>query len=292
MKSFSIAVIGVGRLGGALAIALSKSGYEVSQIVTRNYEKAKHVADLIKPRPQIINSEEFEKISADVIFIATQDNEIPTIVESLAERLEHLPYVFHTSGALSSKILQALSDEGCEIGSLHPLVSISEAKSGANHFKDAYFCVEGDPEAVTLAKEIVEELKGKTFSIAAKHKALYHASAVTACGHLTALVSAAIEMLSKCGLSSDEAQKILLPLIASTIQNLFIQTPAEALTGTFARADIKTLQNHLQILQENSSAELLKIYQTLGLRSLPLARAQGADEAKLEQMQQILKSLD
>lgn len=290
MKSFSIAIIGVGRMGGALAIALSKKGYEVTQLITRSYEKARRIADLIEPRPQIINSREIEKLSANAIFITTPDGEIPAIVEDLAEHLEHLPYIFHTSGALSSKILQQLSDEGCEVASLHPLVSISDAEIGANHFKNAYFCLEGDSEAITLGKEIIEELEGQAFSIGTQYKTLYHASAVTACGHLTALVSAAVEMLSKCGLNSEESQKILLPLITSTVQNLAIQTPAAALTGTFARADVETLRNHLQTLRENSSAELLEIYKLLGMRSLPLAKSQGADETKLEEMKHILES--
>lgn len=290
MNIFNVAIIGVGRLGGALAIALSEKGYEVNQIVTRKYEKAKAIAELIESRPQILSSEELEKISADVIFITTQDSEISAAVENLVERLEHLPFVFHTSGSLSSEVLKSLSDEGCEVASMHPLVSISDAKSGAKYFKNAYFCIEGDSEAVNVAKQIIDDLEGKSFSIGTKYKTLYHASAVTACGHLVALVSAAIEMLSECGLSKAESQKVLLPLINSTVRNLSAQTPAEALTGTFARADVGTLQKHLQTLHENSPPELREIYRILGIHSLPLAKLQGANEENLEQMKQILST--
>ena len=209
---------------------------------------------------------------------------------SLAEKLEHLPFVFHTSGSLSSGVLKILCDGGCEVASIHPLVSISDAKLGAERFKAAYFCVEGDPEAVSVAKQIVDDLEGISFSIETKYKTLYHASAVTACGHLVALVSAAVEMLSKCGLSEEKSQQILLPLINSTIQNLAAQTPAEALTGTFARADVDVMQKHLEILNENSEPELLEIYKTLGLRSLKLAEQQGADKEKLDRMREILHS--
>lgn len=132
-------------------------------------------------------------------------------------------------------------------------------------------------------------MEGNSFSIETKYKTLYHASAITACGHLVALVSAAVEMLSKCGLSAEKSQQILLPLINSTVQNLAVQTPAEALTGTFARADVDVMQKHLQILNENSEPELLEIYKTLGLRSLKLAEQQGANKEKLEQMNQILR---
>lgn len=290
MSIFNVAIIGVGKVGGALAIALSERGYEISQLVTRRYEKAREIARLIEPRPQVISSEELEKVSADVVFITTQDSEITVVAEALAEKLEHLPFVFHTSGALSSKVLKSLRDGGCEVASIHPLISISDAKLGAKRFKNSYFCIEGDSEAVNIAEQMIEDLEGKPFSIETKHKILYHAAAVTACGHLVALISAAIEMLSKCGLSREKSQQILLPLISGTIQNLAVQTPAEALTGTFARADIEGARKHLQTLRENVSPELLEIYKTLGLHSLPLAEQQGANKEKLEKIREILSA--
>lgn len=288
MNIFNIAIIGVGKMGGALALALSKKGYQISELVTRRYENAKEIAELIKPRPRILNSEELEKITAGVVFITTQDTEVPVVAANLAERLDHLPFVFHTSGALSSKVLGKLNSEGCEVASIHPLVSISNAKMGAKSFKDGYFCVEGDLDAVSVARQIIDDLGGTPFSIETKYKPLYHASAVMACGHLVALISSAVEMLSNCGLSRDEAQKILLPLIKSTVNNLSSQTPAEALTGTFARADAATLQKHLDIMQETTSEEIFEIYLQLGLRSLLLAQEQGVDQRKIKLMKDVL----
>lgn len=289
MSFFNVSIIGVGKVGGALAIALSKKGYKVRQLVARNIEKAKKIASTIEPCPQILSENEFEKIDSDVILIAVQDSEITMVSEKLAERLDHLPFVFHTSGAISSKALYRLSDEGCDVASFHPLVSISDPILGAENFKDAYFCLEGDSESVSIGKQIVSDLKGKAFSILTKNKTLYHAAAVTACGHLVALISTAIEMLSDCGLERAKAQEILLPLIKSTVANLEVQTPSQALTGTFARADVETLQNHLTVLREKESEEINNIYLQLGLRSLGLAQEQGAVKERLERMRELLE---
>ena len=288
MNIYNIAIIGVGKMGGALALAFSKKNYTVTQLFSRNYEKADEIAKLIEPRPEIFGSEEFEKINADIVFITTQDSEIARVAKNLAERLENLPYIFHTSGALSSKILEKLSENGCEVGSIHPLISISDARIGAESLKGAYFCLEGDSLAVDIATQIIANLEGISFSIETNYKPLYHASAVTACGHLVALVSTAVEMLSNCGLSKIQAQTIIFPLLKSTIDNLSLQTPAEALTGTFARADTETLKLHLAALEKVDSKELLEIYKLLGLRSLHLAAELGTDAEKLEQMRQIL----
>jgi predicted short-subunit dehydrogenase-like oxidoreductase (DUF2520 family) len=290
MSIFNIAIIGVGKLGGALALAFSKKSYDVTELVVPNPEIPNEIFELIEPRPRILSPANIEELTADILFITTPDSEIEKISENLAPKLEYLPYIFHTSGALSSDALFALNKAGCNVASMHPLISISDAKIGVNKFKDAYFCVEGDVEASEVAKRLVEDLGGNWFTVPSKLKPLYHASAVMACGHLTTLVSASIEMLSTCGLSNEESQMILLPLIKSTVENLSVQTPAQALTGTFARADIETLQKHLKIIKEKTSTEILNIYLQLGMRSLDLAQQQGANTERLEMMRNLLKT--
>ncbi|CAN5619741.1 MAG: DUF2520 domain-containing protein [Acidobacteria bacterium] len=279
-----ISIIGVGKLGGALAIALSRKDFEVENLFARNSQNANKIAELIESKPRIRPSEEFEEISSDVILITTQDFEIKNVAEKLKNSLHNQPIVFHTSGSLSSEILRDLKNIGCRVGSIHPLVSISDARLGAERFADAYFCVEGDEEATEIGEQIVEQLGGKSFSITAEYKTLYHAAATAACGHLVALIDVAIEMLTKCGLETENAQKILLPLIKSTVENLETQSTAEALTGTVARADIKTLENHLETLEKNASKEALEVYLQLAARSVHLAERQGANALNLKKI--------
>jgi len=56
--------------------------------------------------------------------------------------------------------------------------------------------------------------------------------------HLVALFDLAAEMLSACGISKKSARQVLLPLVESTVNNLMVMNPEQALTGTFARGDI------------------------------------------------------
>lgn len=277
-----ISIIGIGRLGGALALALAKKGFEIENLFARNRKNAGKIAEVTNSK--ILADDEFGQIHSDLILITTQDSEITNAAEILAGKLNSKPIVLHTSGSLSSAVLEKLKVVGCAVGSLHPLVSISDAFLGSSRFQNVYFCIEGDETAVETAKKIVDALGGKSFSIETKYKSLYHASAVTACGHLVAVIDTAIEMLSKCGLNETEAKKIFLPLIESTIENLKSQTPAESLTGTFARADAEIFDRHLEIMEKEVSAEALEIYLLLGERSLKLAEKQGADKTRLEVM--------
>lgn len=286
MNGLSVSIIGVGRVGGALALALNEKEYKIENLAAQNVEKVQLIASKLSETTKIIAPDELDKISSDIIFITTQDSEIQKAAANLAAALKHKPFVFHTSGALSSEILESLKQIGCKTGSLHPLVSISDAILGSSRFRGAYFCVEGDREAVKIAEKIVAGLGGKSFSIETKYKTLYHAAAVTACGHLVAVIDTAIEMMTKCGLKEPDAQKILLPLIKSTVENLETQTTSEALTGTFARADFGTFERHLETLETSVSSEALEIYLQLGLRSTHLAERQNASRENLEKIRE------
>lgn len=285
-SDFTLSIIGIGRLGGALAVALDRENYKIENLIARNLEKAEKIAELLEQKPKILNTKNFSQISSDVILIAAQDAEIESIVVKLAKEISNKPVVFHTSGSLSSEILHDLKSVGCSTGSIHPLVSVSDSVSGAERFANAYFCVEGDAKAVEIAEELVEKLGGNSFSVSTECKALYHASAVTVSGHFVALVDAAIEMLTHCGLNETNARQILLPLIESTVENLSEQNTSQALTGTFARADIETFEKHLKVLSEINEPELLEIYLLLGNRSLRLAEKQGAKKENLEKMRE------
>jgi predicted short-subunit dehydrogenase-like oxidoreductase (DUF2520 family) len=276
-----ISIIGIGRLGGALAIALARKDYDIENLVARTPEKAQTSSEFVGGDLLEFSPKDLSEISSDVVFIATQDSEIENAANALAKNLKSAPVVFHTSGSLSSEILQSLSAKGCKVGSFHPLVSISESILGANRFENVYFCIEGDPEAVEIGEKIASDLGGKYFTIESKHKTLYHAAAVTASGHVVALFDAAIEMLAKCGADEDQAREILLPLIKSAVENLNEQKPSQALTGTFARADVETFEKHIKVLRENVSEETLEVYLQLGERSAHLAEIQGADKDKL-----------
>jgi predicted short-subunit dehydrogenase-like oxidoreductase (DUF2520 family) len=283
-----VSIVGVGRMGGALAIALARKGYEIKNLFGRNREAVERIYERLESKPKILSDEEFSAVSSEIILITTQDFEIENVAAVLAAKLQnkpHKPFVFHASGSLSSDVLRPLKEIGCRVGSIHPLVSVSDAVFGAERFAGAFFCVEGEPEAVETAEKIVSELGGKSFTVETKFKALYHAAAVVASGHFVALIDVALEIFSKCGVEKNKAREILLPLVESTIENLEKQTTAQALTGTFARADVETFERHLEALGANVSVEARCVYLQLAERSTHLAETRGANAEKISEIQ-------
>ncbi len=177
----------------------------------------------------------------------------------------------HTSGALSSAVLIPLQKGGFAVGSLHPLVSISDALSGAEWLTRAFFSLEGDTAAIHLGKQIVRDLGGQSFTIDSDVKPLYHAAALMASPSMTALFDVAVEMLGRCGLKPGRARQILLPLVKSTLDNLVTRDPGRALTGTFKRGDITTVKKHLAAIETAKLRDALEAYVLLGRRSLSLS---------------------
>lgn len=280
----SVTIVGIGRVGGSLALALSRAGYRVENLIYRTSKTAKKIARKISPPPKTISFNSVSSIDSDLVFITSQDSELGSVVAGLASKITRKPFVFHTSGSLSSAVLSDMKKRGCPTGSIHPLISISSADFDADRFAGAFFCVEGDAEALKRGKAIVRKIRGKPFSIETKYKTLYHAAAVTACGHLVAVVDTAIEMMTKCGLSTNESRKVLMPLIKSTVDNLETQRPEQALTGTFARADLDVFERQLASIKGNLPKDVLEIYLLLAERSLKLAEKNGVSKERTQKL--------
>jgi predicted short-subunit dehydrogenase-like oxidoreductase (DUF2520 family) len=278
-----ITIIGPGRLGGALAIALARAGAQVDRVVYRSEANVRSIADAMSGRPPLLTPfNGLEAIGSPVVIISTADPEIGPVAKSVAPFVRPGSIVLHTSGSLSSRVIAEAFADGA-VGSMHPLVSVSDAVLGADRFRGAYFCIEGDTRAAEAAEIIARKLGGQPFSIPTELKPLYHASAVTASGHVVALFAAAVEMLSACGLDAGTAQKVLMPLLASTVENLRTQTPAEALTGTFARADVAAFDAHMAAIGQGTPG-VAELYLELAGRSLDLAEERGVDAERVAEM--------
>ena len=279
----SVSLIGPGRLGIALALALESTGYKIVSLVGRSRQKLRKTAQLLDASCQRLVAKELEKGRVgDLIIVSVPDDQIVSVAEDLGRiKANGHPTVLHTSGALSSKVFASLAADGWHTGSIHPLASVSDPASGVEALRRAYWCIEGDAKATRLARRIVRDLGARAFSIDAKDKPVYHAAAVMSSGNVVSVFDVALDMLNSCGLSRREAQKILLPLLESTARNLSRADPKEAITGTFARGDLETVKLHLAALSKTDLEEALRLYRLLGQHSVKLASANlSADVVK------------
>lgn len=284
-----IAVVGAGKVGSALALLLSSRGYPVAGVASRSISSARRVAEELNvtatDRPEEVTA------GADVVFITTPDREIARVAAEITGRggFRSGQVVFHTSGAHSADEVGAARRAGALAASLHPLQSFADVKMAMESLPGSYFALEGDGEALPLAEQIVKDLGGKSFFIAAEDKPLYHAAACIASNYLVSLMHFATGLYGRFGLSRAEAFEALFPLVQGTIKNISQVGPAPALTGPVARGDGPTLEGHLEALKEVGEQEL-DLYCKLGLYTVKVALEKGSISAgQAEKLEEIFK---
>lgn len=287
-----ITIIGAGRLGAALALALERERYPIVAVVARKSSSAKKAAALLDASPLTLGAKNLARLPAGgVVIVATPDDQIEGVARKLAglATTRNRRAILHTSGALSSAVLSPLKRCGWSIGSMHPLIAVSDSETGANTLREAFWCLEGNKHAVQVARTIVTDLDGHCFSIKSEQKSLYHAAAVMASGNIVSLFDVAVEMLNHCGLALKTARQVLSPLVTSAVANLSRSDPPHALTGTFARGDEATVDRHLKALSLSHLETARLLYRLLGQRSVELALKAGGDKRSLERIRRKLQ---
>jgi predicted short-subunit dehydrogenase-like oxidoreductase (DUF2520 family) len=245
----ALAIIGAGRVGRALGKRLHELGWKIGAVAAQSEASARKAARFIgagKARATISR----DVLASKLILICTPDDTIARVAKELARiGAEELrgKVVLHTSGALNSKALRAVRKCGAAVGSMHPLQSFSGV--AIPPLEGKVFAIEGDPAAVRLARQIARALGGLPVQIACGSKALYHAAAAFAAGHVLAIEETAARLMMSTGMTRAEAVRALLQLTRQVLENFERLGPRAAWTGPLARGDRGVVAAHLSAMQ-------------------------------------------
>lgn len=288
MKKPSIAVVGAGKVGSALALLLHCKGYPVAGVASKSLSSALRAAK--EPGAPATDRPEEVTARADVVFITTPDRVIAVVAGEISRRGGFKPgqVVFHTSGAHSADEIGVARQSGALAGSFHPLQSFADIQGAINNLPGSYFALEGDEGAVSLARRVVDDLEGKCFTVTADDKPLYHAAACIASNYLVSLMYFATGLYGRFGLPREEAFAALFPLIQGTLNNISRIGPIRALTGPVERGDGPTLAGHLEALQAVGGEEL-DLYRRLGIYTVRVALEKGSiSREQAEELRRLL----
>ncbi len=266
MSQPRVTIIGAGRMGQGLGLALKRRGYKVV-LLNRGPR------DVVPPLVLHQGSRSEATAGAELILLATPDDAIATVAADLAaERaISRDQVVLHLSGLLDRTALLPLEESGAGLGSFHPLQSVAEPATAAERLKGAYVGVEGDERALIAAERLANTLRMIPVRIPAEAKPAYHAGAAFVANYTVALVGVAERLARSAGVAEEIASRIYLPLLGGAVANLTSLGPAASLTGAVRRGDVQTLQAHLDAL----SSDDRKLYKTVGRAAVALAREAG-----------------
>ncbi len=233
-----LAIVGQGRLGCALAAALSEAGLAVLGPLGRGADAA----------------------GADAVLLCVPDAEIANAAAAIAPgRL-----VGHCSGATRLDVLAPH-----EAFSLHPLMTVTV--DGAR-FAGAGAAIAGStPRALGLAARLAAALGLQAVNVPEDQRTTYHAAASIASNFLITIEAAAERLAAQAGVD----RALLVPLVRAAVENWARVGAERALTGPVARGDEVTVSAQREAIRE-SAEDLLPLFDALVEATRALARQREA----------------
>ncbi|MGB8012706.1 MAG: DUF2520 domain-containing protein [Terriglobales bacterium] len=272
----SVAIVGAGRLASFLAMTLHDAGFTIAEIITRDSPRSRRRALALAAKVGArIATARSAVLDTTLLWFCVPDAEIHGAAAALAARVAasataSMPRLaFHSSGALLSSELDPLRQAGVRVASVHPLMTFVAGENPS--LAGVPFALEGDDAATKIARRIVRELGGKSFSLAASRKAAYHAWATMTSPLLLAFFVALEEAAHAAGLTPREARSKSLPILRQTLENYARLGAARSFTGPLVRGDAETVVKHLAVLKKYPGTR--DVYGALAraaLRGLPV----------------------
>jgi predicted short-subunit dehydrogenase-like oxidoreductase (DUF2520 family) len=280
----TLSIIGAGRVGRALGRRLHELGWKIGAVVANSESSArKAVRSIGAGRSHAFLTRQV--LAAQVILITTPDRCTAEIAEDLArigaEEL-HGKIVLHTSGSLSSRVLDPVRGCGAAVGSMHPLQTFSGVE--VPPLEGRVFTIEGDTAAVRMARQMARALGALPVRIDGSKKPLYHAAGALAAGSVLALMEAATRLMAAAGMKRREAVRALLPLTRQVLENFERLGPRAAWTGPLSRGDYGVVAAHAEAMKD-LPAEFRRAYEAVNrLAAVVLAQDSAAMQAELEKV--------
>jgi predicted short-subunit dehydrogenase-like oxidoreductase (DUF2520 family) len=273
-------IIGSGRVGRACGRLWKRARvFEIQDVLTRSQQSAAAAVEFIGAGRAVAGLADMRE--ADVWMIATRDDAIKASCDTLAATDKITPddVVFHVSGATPSSALGSAASRGALTASVHPIKTFPDAELAVQRFPGTYCGAEGHPDALRMLKPAFESIGATVFEIAAELKPIYHAGGVFSCNYLASLIEVALRSHEKAGIPRAASLKALEPLVRETVDAIFDQGPARALTGPIARGDIATVKHQLAMV-EGWDPGMGALYRGLGLVAVTLAESDGKVDAR------------
>ena len=237
-----IALAGTGNVATVLGRLFKQAGHTIVSVSGRDPVKAAQLASLLGAQ-----SFELPRTSpdAEIIIIAVSDDAINKLLKGRFS----IPVV-HTAGSVPSSIL---AEYGNEYGVIYPLQSL---RKEMQHLPEIPFLINGSDEKVmTSLHNLCNSVSLKVVECSDVERLKLHLAAVLVSNFTNHLYQLAEEYSIKNNISFN----LLHPLIEETAMRLKHASPSALQTGPAVRNDRKTIEAHLQLLEQDE--KLSAVYQ-------------------------------
>ena len=234
----TVSFIGSGNVATQFCKALSKTGITVQQVLSKNIDHTKHLANEVGAEAIT----DFSKLvkSSDLYIIAVNDDAIQTVSKSIQTK----GIVIHTSGSTNISVINGSSNN---TGVVWPIKSISKNTTNES-FTSNTICVEASntPTLQSLL-DLFGKISIKVTELNSQQRESVHLAAVVANNFSNYMYTVAEDILAQQKISFSILTDLLIEASAKTA----IQAPAKSQTGPAARGDKNMIERHLKLLENN-----------------------------------------
>ncbi|MDG2343535.1 MAG: DUF2520 domain-containing protein [Flavobacteriales bacterium] len=243
---FSVTIIGSGNVGSQLAKLFYKKGITIDAIYNKNQDSGISLSKAVKS--SFVADKKNIPNHSSIYLIALKDDhyfeELKGI--NLAQKL-----IVHTSGSLESENLNSFSKRwGC----LYPLQTLTK-NDVIDWNKVAFYIEASNKEDENLMGYFCEKLELSYNKINSDQRRKLHISAVATNNFTYHLLSTIKSFCEEHELNYED----LKCLLQKSIDNAFEKEAFAMQTGPASRKDLKLVEHHLNLLENNSN--LKEIYE-------------------------------
>ncbi|MFC1650890.1 Rossmann-like and DUF2520 domain-containing protein [Candidatus Latescibacterota bacterium] len=243
-------LLGAGRTGTMLSIALSRAGYRFSWIGSNKLEDARILAQKVGIGRYGVGFEEFSE-KAGFLILAVPDDKIRCAAADTVSAgiITEDTVVAHLSGVLGAEVLEKAGSAGASVMAFHPAQTFTLSSNPATVFKNICFDMEGDDTACVLGERVAADLGAVSIQLDPEHRILSHLAMTAASNYTVSLMHMAEDIMASAGIPKDKAEKMLHPLFSATANNISSIGTANSLTGPVSRGDSDVLKKHFKALE-------------------------------------------
>lgn len=264
----TVGIVGAGPVGTALGVAISRAGWQVAAVASRDAGRRDRFCGLV-PGARAFIEPEAVLDEVELAILAVPDDAIASVLEPL--RLYSGQTLVHTSGLLGAEVLQPALAAGSHIGAFHPLVSFTaDVERSVASLAGATIALEGDDLIMGMLADLAAAIGGVAVRLPRGTKPAYHAAAVLASGGLVALIDGIVTLAATAGLDERGAVAIYGRLMEQTLANARANGVAAALTGPIVRGDAGTVEAHLEVMRR-LAPDTVDLYRAAAERELRIA---------------------
>jgi predicted short-subunit dehydrogenase-like oxidoreductase (DUF2520 family) len=279
----TVAVIGPGRIGTTLGMALTAAGHRVVAVAGRgagNVERFVAAVPTAEPGSAVAAAR-----AAELILLTVNDDELVGVARGLAaaDAVAERTRWIHTSGRYGAAALRPIALAGGRVAACHPAQTVpTAAHPGA--LAGCAWAVTADRANLAWARRFVRRLDGDPVDVAEEARIRYHAALAVGSNGTAAVVSLARDLLLAAGVRTPE--RFLTELVTRSAGNA-AREGAGALTGPVRRGDAETVAAHVADLRV-SLPEAVPSYRALAELALSYARRAGLDDRRAQAVRAIL----